>query len=109
MKKWTRDEIVARVERDFPDQDSAMLMAVLDEYGTGSFEQERERVQWGILELSAGDLKKVPENVAKAKRDFRDIVVWAERHGPIYDVLSGKKTMTELAQERSAVNTDNGD
>jgi hypothetical protein len=41
-------------------------------------ERERERVQLDIVKLSAGSEAKVREYVVVAKRDYRDVLFWAE-------------------------------
>jgi hypothetical protein len=51
---------------------------VLDGYGVESYERERERVQLAILKLSEGNEEKLREFVAVAKRDYRDVLFWAE-------------------------------
>lgn len=78
------------VQMDFPDKDPQSVMKVLDEYGIRPHEQERERVQAGILMLSGGDIDKVREWVSIAKKDFRDVVIRAERLGPIFDLLMAR-------------------
>ncbi|HEY2625462.1 MAG TPA: hypothetical protein VGI41_01790 [Candidatus Udaeobacter sp.] len=50
----------------------------LDSYGVEPDERERERVQVAILKLSGGSEEKVREYVAVAKRDYRDVLFWAE-------------------------------
>ena len=54
------------------------MLELLDSYGVQSYERERERVQLDILKLSAGSEEKVREYVAAAKRDYRDVLFWAE-------------------------------
>ena len=74
----TRDEVIAAVESSFPTINSARVLELLDTYGVESYERERERVQLAILKLSAGSEEKVREFVAVAKRDYRDVLFWAE-------------------------------
>jgi hypothetical protein len=56
----------------------ARILELLDSYGVEPYERERERVQLDIVKLSAGSEAKVREYVAVAKRDYRDVLVWAE-------------------------------
>jgi len=56
----------------------ARVLGLLDSYGVEPYERERERVQVAILKLSAGSEEKVCEYVAVAKRDYRDVLFWAE-------------------------------
>jgi hypothetical protein len=52
--------------------------AELLRYGVETHEREAGRVRRGILKLSAGDLTKLQDLVALAKRDYRDLLVSAE-------------------------------
>jgi hypothetical protein len=54
------------------------VIAVLDDYGSGPHERERERVQIAILKLSEGDSDKLLHYIAAAKRDYRDVLYWTE-------------------------------
>src|SRR5437763_7093011 len=74
----TRDEVVAVVQKTFPESAHNRVLELLDSYGVESYERERERVQLAILELSEGNEEKVREFVAVAKRDYRDVLFWAE-------------------------------
>jgi len=56
----------------------ARVLELLDSYGVDRHERERERVQLDIVKLSAGSEAKVREYVAVAKRDYRDVLFWAE-------------------------------
>lgn len=56
----------------------ARVLELLDSYGVEPDERERERVQLDILKLSGGSEEKVREYVAVAKRDYRDVLFWAE-------------------------------
>jgi hypothetical protein len=74
----TRQEVVAAVEAAFPESNCARVLELLDTYGVEAYERERERVQLAILKLSDGNEEKVHEFVAIAKRDYRDVLFWAE-------------------------------
>ena len=56
----------------------ARVLELLDSYGVEPDERERERVQLDILKLSGGSEEKVREYVGVAKRDYRDVLFWAE-------------------------------
>ncbi len=72
------DQVVASVEATFPKSGWARVLDLLESYGVESYERERKRVQLAILKLSAGSEEKVREYVAVAKRDYRDVLFWAE-------------------------------
>ena len=74
----SRDEVVAVVQKSFPDSAHSRVIELLDGYGVESYERERERVQLAILKLSEGNEEKLREFVAVAKRDYRDVLFWAE-------------------------------
>jgi hypothetical protein len=56
----------------------ARALELLDTYGVAAHERERERVQLAILKLSEGKEEKLREYVGVAKRDYRDVLFWAE-------------------------------
>src|SRR5438045_9229427 len=74
----TRDAVVAVVQKTFPETSHSRVLELLDSYGVESYERERERVQLAILKLSDGNEEKLREFVAVAKRDYRDVLFWAE-------------------------------
>ena len=74
----SRDEVVAVARKTFPEGAHARVLELLDTYGVESYERERERVQLAILKLSDGNDDKLREFVAVAKRDYRDVLFWAE-------------------------------
>ena len=74
----TRDEVVAVVQKTFPESARARALELPDTYGVESYERERERVQLAILKLSEGNEEKLREFVAIAKRDYRDVLFWAD-------------------------------
>jgi hypothetical protein len=74
----SRDEVIASVQATFPKESWGRVLEMLDSDGVKSYERERERVQLDILKLSVGSEEKVREYVAVAKRDYRDVLFWAE-------------------------------
>src|SRR6266404_8879782 len=74
----SRDEVVAVIRKIFPEAAQDRALALLDTYGVESYERERERVQLAILKLSEGNEEKLREFVQVAKRDYRDVLFWAE-------------------------------
>jgi hypothetical protein len=74
----SRDEVIASVRATFPVESWGHVLEMLDSYGVKSYERERERVQLDIVKLSGGSEEKVRKYVAVAKRDYRDVLFWAE-------------------------------
>ena len=58
--------------------DRKEVRSSLAEYGVATYEREVLRVRLAILRLSAGQLDRVRELVGLAKRDYRDVLMWAE-------------------------------
>ena len=84
----------------------ARVLELLDNYGVESYERERERVQVAILKLSAGSEEKVREYLAVAKRDYRDVLFWAEypeesRLDTLGEKAKGEKNAREI-RDRTA-------
>ena len=75
------DTVVRKVERvwDDPAQRRKVLRA-LEEYGRDDPDDPAgsERVQLAILKLSNRLAHRVVELVSEARRDFRDVLLWAE-------------------------------
>jgi len=67
------------VEALWPDAgDRRRVLEALASYGVQAHEREQRRVRLAILKLSDGDLAAVLSMVAAAKRDYRDVLMWAE-------------------------------
>jgi len=73
-----RDEVAAVILKTFPETSHSRVLELLDTYGVESYERERERVQLAILKLSEGNQEKLREFITVAKRDYRDVLFWAE-------------------------------
>ncbi|KAA3647644.1 MAG: hypothetical protein DWP95_02840 [Proteobacteria bacterium] len=52
--------------------------SILDSYGVESYEQEPVRVRLAIIKLSGSDIEELRKTTKAAKKDFRDILSWAE-------------------------------
>jgi hypothetical protein len=74
----SREDVVASVRASFPEESRARALELLDTYGVAPHERERERVQLAILQLSEGKEEKLRQYVGVAKRDYRDVLFWAE-------------------------------
>jgi hypothetical protein len=68
-----------KVERLWPTpEERAQVAQLLDTYGSENYESEVARVQLAIVKLSQGQVGRVRELIAVAKRDYRDVLMWAE-------------------------------
>jgi hypothetical protein len=66
--------ILERVNREFEAAEHEAVLQLL----TGYSGPESDRVRWDILELSKGKIDKLREFVDAAKKDYRDLLYWAE-------------------------------
>jgi hypothetical protein len=78
MARITRGKVREKVAQYWPDEDPEEIMGVLDQYGVTRFEGGRARVQLAILKLCEGQRDRLPELVRMAKRDYRDVLAYAE-------------------------------
>ncbi len=76
--EYNKGLVVAKVKQSFPNEDQEKILAILNLYGKETYEQEQERVQIAILKLSDGDLERLRKNIETAKRDYRDVLAYAE-------------------------------
>src|SRR5207302_1468580 len=67
------------LQRLFPDSSSRVkAMRLLQRYGSGTAEPERDRVHLAILKLVGADLARIATAVDGAKEDHEDTLSWAE-------------------------------
>jgi hypothetical protein len=79
----TADEnTLAAILQHFPNHDPSPLLAIVNRYGTETYENEIARVRLAIIQLSAGDEEKLAYFVDIAKTDYRDVLAW-QQLGPI--------------------------
>jgi hypothetical protein len=74
----SREDVVASVRASFPKGSRTRVLELLDMYGVAAHEREQERVQLAILKLSEGKEERLRQYVGVAKRDYRDVLFWAE-------------------------------
>ena len=70
--------VLNKIKKMWPEADPQEILDLLNEYGTKSWETGRERVQLAILKLSRGEQDSLPELVKMAKKDWRDVLAYAE-------------------------------
>jgi len=69
------DRLVSRL---FADELRPAASALLARYGIESYEREVVRVRVATLKLCEGSLERLESAVVAAKRDYRDVLAWAE-------------------------------
>ncbi len=77
MPTLSRGAVLTAIARYFPQEDLQVVMDVLDAYGVEPYERERERVQLAVLDLSSGDVDDLLHYVNEAKKDYRNVLWWA--------------------------------
>jgi hypothetical protein len=70
--------VFSKIKRMWPETNPEEIIELLNQYGTESWESGRARVQLAILKLSEGNVDRLPELVRMAKRDWRDVLAYAE-------------------------------
>lgn len=74
----SRADVERVTRREFAEGEFMAILEILDEYGRESWERETSRVQLAILKLADGDLDALMEYLSVAKKDYRDVLAWAE-------------------------------
>ena len=82
MPRITRKKILEKVAQLWPKADATEITGMLDGCG------RQARVQLAVLKLCEGDREQLPRWVEAAKRDWRDVIAYAEypkemRTGPV--------------------------
>jgi predicted ester cyclase len=72
------ERVHSAVREQFGEGERAEVEALLSTYGAEAYQGESDRVHLDVLKLAKGDVAKVREFVACAKRDYRDVILWAE-------------------------------
>jgi hypothetical protein len=95
----TDENILAAILQHFPNHNPAPLLAIVNRYGTETYENEIARVRLAIIQLSAGDEEKLAYFVDIAKTDYRDVLAW-QQSAPISEE-EGQKTPSPSAGNHS--------
>lgn len=92
------DDVLRRaVEHCFPPGTWQRALAVLAEYGAQPHERELARVRFDLVALCRGDLAMLERWLARAQRDHRDVLAWAEeRRDPITGAIPRVRLLEAL-------------
>ena len=96
-----QDAILEKIRRYWPDEDPQSVLDILNAYGDSEMERGRGRVHLAILKLCGRKLENLPKLIAMAKRDYRDILAYAEY--PEQMKLGFLKLSKLSAAERKAI------
>lgn len=75
---FIQKRVLMKIRKMWPGADVQEILEVLNRYGNESWESGRTRVQLAILKLCEGDRERLPGLVEMAKRDWRDVLAYAE-------------------------------
>jgi hypothetical protein len=97
------EDVAGKLERLWPDENErTRVRAELERYGVEGHEREPDRVRLAVLKLSEGRSERVAELVARAKRDYRDVLMWAEYPVEGQTLWSWRKDLSEEERRRLA-------
>jgi hypothetical protein len=74
----TRGMVTEKIARYWPELDPEEIFQVLDGISIAGSEENIERVQLAVLKLSEGRQERLRELVAMARKDYRDVLAYAE-------------------------------
>lgn len=74
----TANDVAMVVRRDFAEEQFAVVMAVLNEYGVEKWERGKSRVQLAALKLANDDPEALKRHITQAKQDYRNVLAAAE-------------------------------
>ena len=95
MPRITSKKTLEKIKYYWPDEDPEKILMILRQYGQEDYEKESPRIQLAIIKLSDGDLEKLVEYVNLAKRDYRDVLAYAEYPEEIRTGFVGMQKLTE--------------
>lgn len=97
----SRADVERVVRRDYPPEQRARAMAILDTYGSKSWQRERDRVQLAALKLAGGSLDALSKLLDSP--DYRDLLLGAEYPGYM---MNSPMYRLPLSERQRIVNED---
>jgi hypothetical protein len=95
--------VARRVERLWVgEEDRRRVREALATYGREDYEREQERVRLAILKVGEGTVEQVLTLVSTAKRDYRDVLLWAEYPEQGRADWSRRMELTQAEKDRLA-------
>lgn len=97
-----RSTVIKKIIDVFPKQSIESVLAQLDRYGSIAHEPERDRVHLAILKLChEANLHDPEQYIQAAKKDYRDVLAWAENPG---QMKIGWSSLTAVEQAEIIAN-----
>jgi hypothetical protein len=100
----THDDVERIVYRDFPAEEFASVMTILNEYGTDKWHREPARVRLAALKVADGSMPRLRTCMELAKRDYRDALVAAEY--PAYGKIRFQVRRLPEDEQRRIIDSD---
>ena len=100
----TPNDVERIVRRDFPNEQFADVITILGEWCTKSGQRGGPRVQLAALKLAQGSVEKLRPLVEDAKRDYRNVLVWAEY--PNYHKIGFRARELPIQEQRRIIDSD---
>lgn len=72
----TRADVERVVRRDYSIPENGRVLAILDEYHSDG--SDPSRVQLAVLKLAGGNIAALRREIEVAKKDYRDVLAYAE-------------------------------
>ena len=74
----TESDVIRIIQRDYPPEQFDAVMSILNNYGTEDGQHSISRVRLAVLKIADGDLQALRREIDVAKRDYRDVLAYAE-------------------------------
>ncbi|PKA10420.1 hypothetical protein CH372_19480 [Leptospira meyeri] len=96
-----KKQLEIKINSYFPDlNDKNQVFIELEKCSLDDWKIEKERVFLSILKCSNGNIDKLRDLVIIAKKDYRDVIAWAENPNKMsHPFTTDKKTNSELEQK----------
>lgn len=92
-------DVIRIVKRDYSTAQFDTVMTILDEYGTEDWQRGVNRVRLAVLKLAGGDIQALRREIDVAKRDYRDVLAYAE-YPEYMKKVSPFANITELERKK---------
>lgn len=81
------------IEQDYPEPQRRIVDEILNWYDDQDCQREHDRVRLAALKIADGDIDQLKQAINTARRDYRDILAWAESPNEM-DRMFGRNKMT---------------
>ena len=93
------NDVIRIVKRDYSATQFDTVMTILNEYGAEYWQRGVNRVRLAVLKLAGGDIQTLRREIDVAKRDYRDVLAYAE-YPEYMKKVSPSSNLTELERKK---------